>query len=151
MLGLRGYASRLRRGMIGLVNVVVRVLSLALAFAVSAVPVMYDGCLMTCQGSGPASHVGAEHACHHSTGSLGVAHRLSDQARPCSHEHGQAATLSDDARVDTPVKATTRTAVTTLAVTTTLLTLNARIEWLAAGPPPISQPGTVGLVLPLRI
>jgi hypothetical protein len=120
-----------------------------LTLAVAGAPLVYDGCLMTCQSVAAAAQTaGAEHPCHHVAGGLGVLQRLSNQARPCNHDHGQAASLSDNVRPDDQGR-TMPVAPTYVAVTTATLVLDQRVE----SPPPdlsLLEPST-SLPLPLRI
>ena len=128
-----------------------RVLAFALTLAVAVTPVGFDGCLMTCQGVTAASHTttNAEHSCHRAAGGLGVLHRFSHEARPCNHEHGQTASLSDETRSDTQLKAMP-TAATSLTLTLAALTLDTHAE----SPLPrlcLTQQHSTRLVLSLRL
>jgi hypothetical protein len=128
-----------------------QVLAFALTLAVAVTPVVFDGCLMTCQGVTAATPTttNAGHNCHHAAGGLGVLHRFSHEATPCNHEHGQTASLSDETRSDAQLKAMP-IAATSLTLTLASLTLDTHAESL----PPrlfLTHQRSTSLVLPLRL
>jgi len=84
------------------VTVWLRTLALAVALAVAAAPVAFDGCLIACQAAPARSQTSTavEHSCHlapgaHAAGAPSRPRDFSSEARPCNHEHGQAASLSE--------------------------------------------------------
>ena len=73
-----------------------RVFAAVLAAVLAVVPVLLDGCLLTCQGlpTGQGrAHGSVEQSCHHASHS-GPLQRWQDDAKSCGHDHSQTASLT---------------------------------------------------------
>jgi len=77
------------------VRSIVRVAAAALVLMLGVSPVLADHCLLTCQSASRSAST-SDHSCHHAASAPGASHHVADDARPCDHEHGLTASISDD-------------------------------------------------------
>ena len=131
----------------------VRALVVALAVALGAVPLVLDGCLMTCQratsGSDPTSSAVA-HSCHHANHSSSP-HQLQSDPTPCNHDHGQSGSLVPAGSAD--ANRSLKSAYTPVALATLTfapVTDVQALESSSLGPSPGST-SAPSFALPLRI
>jgi hypothetical protein len=127
---------------------VIRSVIATLALTMGVSPVLSDHCLFTCQAASRTAAT-SEHSCHRAASSSGVPHHLASDTRPCDHEHGITASLSDDTRGDVLSKTRPMAAVASL--------VRPFQQIVAAGAsapaivPPLLLQASPGRILPLRI
>ena len=131
----------------------IRVLVIALAVALGAVPLVLDGCLMTCQPATRglvSTHSATEHSCHHASHS-GPLHQLQTETTSCSHDHSQMGSVvasgGDSHRSLKPAHAPISVVVAFVSMP---VTHAAAVESPPRMPLARSQPAS-SLALPLRI
>jgi hypothetical protein len=120
-----------------------RAVTVLLAVAFAAAPVVLDQCVASC-GAHAAAMTGSLPTCHHASATT---ERMTPMPAPCGHDHNGTVTTSADANQGArPTTTLVAPSVPSFAVT---LQLAVRFNDATASPPPRSS--VLALAVPLRI